>query len=108
MSSCWLADHASENPWPFVKKNGITTWDQKQNPKYTYSRGIYVDSDLKSHAVSLTLVHENRELSEIDITPKDAIYVSLQAFLIKCRPEAKTAYTRRGAREFIGVLKLHE
>jgi hypothetical protein len=108
MSSCWLADHTSENPWPFVKKDGITTWDEKNNPKYTFSRGIYVDSDLKSHAVSLAMIHDNRELGEVEIKSRDAIYVPLQAFLIKCRPEAKIAYTKRGARDFLALLKRHD
>lgn len=108
MSSCWLADEASANRQPFVKNNGVTTWDEKQNPKYTFSRGIYVDSDLKSHTVSLLLVHDNHELGEADITPRHNIYVALQAFLIKCRPEAKVAYTKRGARAFLSLLKRHD
>ncbi len=104
MSSCWLADEPSANQWPIVRRNGITSWEDKKKPKYTFSRGIYIDSDLESHTVNFLLVHENKELGDHQLGPKHPLYLEVQAFLIKCRPENHQCHSKRGALELIRLL----
>ena len=104
MSSGWIADDLTANPWPFAKEGGRLSWDTHASPTYTFSSGIYIESDLALSAIRLDLVNNNRKIASVQIDRSHMIYPRLQAFLIKCRPDNYRFHSRSGARAFLRLL----
>lgn len=105
MESAWLADQGSTNPrGEIVKTKTHTMWRHDSDPEFTFARGIYVDSELGSKQVILSLVHENIEVGVQLLEPKDAGYIEVQAFLLRAQIEGNI-YGRTGAMRFLKILR---
>lgn len=105
MSSGWLADENSANAWPIRKQGGLTYWRHSDTPKFTFSNGIYIDSNLRARTIALELVDGNQLLARHVMTSANHRFLHLQRFLLKCRPENQHIHSARGARELIAILK---
>jgi hypothetical protein len=99
MSSGWLADEDSANAWPIKKRRGLTYWRDSETPKFTFSTGIYIDSNLKARTIALELVDGNQLLARHVMTSANHRFLHLQRFLLRCRPENQHIHSARGAKE---------
>jgi hypothetical protein len=105
MESAWIADEVSTNPrGEFTRTSTHTIWRHDSEPEFTYSRGIYVQSEIGDKKIDLDLVHDNIKVGEITIAPKDASYVELQGLLLRAEVE-DFAYSRVGAKRFLKALR---
>lgn len=105
MESAWLADASSANPRGEITRTSThTTWRHDSEPEFTFSRGIYVDSEIGKKKIKLDLVHENVKVGVISIEPKDAGYIELQGLLLRADVE-NFSFTRVGANRFLKTLR---
>lgn len=104
MESAWIADEDSTNPrGEFTRTDTHTIWRHDSEPKFTFARGIYLDSEIGLKRITLDLVHENVKVGDITIEPKDASYIELQGLILRAEVE-NFAFTGVGARRFLKVL----
>ncbi|MFT3663949.1 hypothetical protein [Piscinibacter sp.] len=105
LENVWLADESSANPRGEVKRTSThTIWRHDSEPKYTYSRGIFVASELDSHVVELDLIHDNIEVGRIEVCVGTPGYVELQGLLLRADVD-NIAYSRAGPRAFLKALR---
>ena len=105
MQSAWIADEGSTNPrGEFTKTETHTMWRHDSEPEFTFSRGIYLDSEIGKKRITLALVHENVKVGEIAIAPKDPSYIELQGLLLRAEVE-NFAYSVAGAKRFLKAIR---
>lgn len=106
MESAWIADERSVNPRGEVTRTKThTTWRHDGEPEFTFARGIFIESEIGGKRIELSLVHENVEVGEIAIEPKDLGYIELQGLLLRAEIEGLT-FNRVGANRFLKVLRV--
>ncbi|MES2938575.1 MAG: hypothetical protein V4864_12895 [Pseudomonadota bacterium] len=106
MDSAWLADELSVNPrGELTRTKTHTTWRHDNEPKFTYARGIFIDSEVGGNSVELTLVHDNVEVGFVAVEAKDTAYLPLQNLLLHAQLN-DLVYSRAGANKFLKVLRL--
>lgn len=104
MESCWLADEHSVNPrGEFIKTKTHTTWRHDNEPRFTFARGVFIESEIGSRRIALLLVDENVEVGASIVEPKDPGYLELQSLLLRAQVE-DFAFSRAGANRFIKAL----
>jgi hypothetical protein len=105
MEGTWLADELSVNPRGEVTRTKThTTWRHDAEPRYTYANGVYIDSEIGSKCVHLSLVLDNVEVGVAEIEPKDASYIALQGLLLRAEID-NLPYSRVGANRFLKALQ---
>ncbi len=105
MEEAWLADDTSTNPRGEVTRTKThTMWRHDADPEFTYSRGIYMESELGKKQINLDLIQENVKVGSVAIQPKDAVYIELQGLLLRADVE-NFAFSRAGANRFLRALR---
>lgn len=104
MSNGWIADASSANPFSYEKSGSRVTWDRSLDPRFTFSSGILVNSDLKDHSIALEFVHDNAVVAELLLSQRHPLYLRLQAFLLRCRAENYRYHSRKGAIDFLALI----
>jgi hypothetical protein len=105
MDSVWIADDSSANKrTEFVRTRSLVVWRRDAGPKFTFARGIYLNTQIGSARIELDLVHENVKVGIAAIEPKDPSYIDLQGLLLRASVE-NFDHTRRGAKRFLKVLQ---
>jgi hypothetical protein len=105
MESAWIADQSSINPRPeFVRTATHTTWRHNAGPKYTYARGIFLESPIGDKKIHLDLVHENAEVGSAFLIPRDRGYAELQGLLLRSVID-NFAFKQIGAKKFISAIR---
>ena len=104
MESCWIADELSANSrGEFTRTKTHTTWRHDNEPKFTFAHGVFIDSEIGSKKIELSLIEENVEVGVVLIEPKDLGYLELQSLLLRAQVEAFD-FGRAGANRFLKVL----
>ncbi len=106
MDSGWLADERSVNPRGEITRTKTqTTWQHGKEPRFTYSRGVFIGSEVGGNSVDLPLVHENVEVGFVSVEARDSAYLALQGLLLHAQVDELT-YSRAGANRFLKALHL--
>jgi hypothetical protein len=104
MESAWLADEGSANPrGEFTRTATHTTWRHDSEPKFTYSRGIIIESEVGKKRIELSLVHDNVEVGTVQLAPKDQGFIELQGLLLRADLE-NFSFGKAGATKFLKAL----
>ncbi len=105
LESTWVADESSVNPRGVISRTEThTTWDHTKEPRYTFSRGVFIESHLETNEIELNCIHDNIEIVSRFITQKDRGYLELQGLLLRAEVD-NIVHTRKGANLFIKAIR---
>jgi hypothetical protein len=103
VTSFWVADEASTNR-QHVKRTKTKTIIDNKSPEFTFACGIFAEFEVESRALSLLLVHENKEVGDITLAKTDKRTIPLLNFMGRLEFNGK-AYTVAGAREVLALIQ---